>query len=153
MTDSFDTGKFFTTNDGVNLPRNTQYPIIVLEAPTTAAITIFIITYVDLVNKRRQIGIQRAIGITSSAIFLSYLMRAVIYSVVGVILGTLVYTYVVVPIEHANPLRLPAGYVYLTSDTTYTLFIIGVLIIVSLVSATIPTLKTLRIKILDAIWG
>lgn len=32
MTEPFDTGEFFTTQDGINLPRNTQYPIIVLSA-------------------------------------------------------------------------------------------------------------------------
>jgi hypothetical protein len=32
MKQPFDTGDFFTTNDQVELPRNSQYPIIVLEA-------------------------------------------------------------------------------------------------------------------------
>lgn len=32
MTEPFDTGEFFTSQDGINLPRNTQYPIIVLSA-------------------------------------------------------------------------------------------------------------------------
>lgn len=32
MTTKFDTGKYFTTKDGKNLPRNTQYPIVTLSA-------------------------------------------------------------------------------------------------------------------------
>lgn len=32
MTEKFDTGKYFVTKDGVNLPRNSQYPIITLSA-------------------------------------------------------------------------------------------------------------------------
>ena len=41
-----------------------------------AGFTVFILTYIDVTSRRKQIGIQRAIGITSSAITLAYLMRA-----------------------------------------------------------------------------
>ena len=52
-----------------------------------AGITVFIVTYVDVINRRRQIGIQRAIGIKSQSITISYLMRAVFYAIVGLIIG------------------------------------------------------------------
>ncbi len=32
ISEPFDTGKYFVTKDGINLPRNAQYPIIVLAA-------------------------------------------------------------------------------------------------------------------------
>jgi lysyl-tRNA synthetase, class II len=32
MTEKFDTGKYFVTRDGVNLPRNSQFPVITLSA-------------------------------------------------------------------------------------------------------------------------
>ncbi|MCH9631863.1 MAG: hypothetical protein S4CHLAM6_01810 [Chlamydiae bacterium] len=32
LAESFGTGKFFTTADGVDLPRNSQYPIVILKA-------------------------------------------------------------------------------------------------------------------------
>jgi hypothetical protein len=32
LNDTYGTGEFFVTKDGVNLPRNTQYPIIVFAA-------------------------------------------------------------------------------------------------------------------------
>ena len=32
LTDHFDTGKYFLTKDGANLPRNSQYPIVTLAA-------------------------------------------------------------------------------------------------------------------------
>jgi putative ABC transport system permease protein len=41
-----------------------------------AGITVFIVTYIDVANRRRQIGVQRAIGITPWSIILSYLIRA-----------------------------------------------------------------------------
>jgi len=33
--EQFDTGDFFTTKDGVSIPRNSQYPIIVLRAESS----------------------------------------------------------------------------------------------------------------------
>ncbi len=35
MEDDFDTGEFFITKDGVNHPRNSQYPIVVLRADSS----------------------------------------------------------------------------------------------------------------------
>ncbi len=32
MSEKFDTGDFFSTSDGVQYPRNSQYPLIVLSA-------------------------------------------------------------------------------------------------------------------------
>ena len=32
MSEPFDTGKYFLSKDGVNLPRNSQFPIVVLRA-------------------------------------------------------------------------------------------------------------------------
>jgi putative ABC transport system permease protein len=65
-----------------------------------AAITIFIVTYVDLANKRRQIGIERAIGITSASIVISYVIRALLYAIFGILLAALIYVYVVVRINY-----------------------------------------------------
>ena len=56
-----------------------------------AGITIFIVTYVDVINKRRQIGIQRAIGIKNNAIIFSYLLRALCYVIVGLIIARVLF--------------------------------------------------------------
>jgi len=68
-----------------------------------AGITVFIVTYIDLTQKRRQIGIERAIGITPAAISLSYLFRALFYAVIAIILSLLLYNYVVLPLEASHP--------------------------------------------------
>jgi putative ABC transport system permease protein len=118
-----------------------------------AAITIFIVTYVDLVNKRRQIGIERAIGITSASIVLSYIIRAVVYAAFGILAAALIFRYVIVPIEAQHPFHFPFGDVMLAVDvhelTTSALILCGVAII----SAFIPAWQTIRTKIIDAIWS
>jgi len=118
-----------------------------------AGITVFIVTYIDLVNKRRQIGIERAIGITPLAITLSYVMRAVFYALIGVLLSAVLFLYVVVPLEARYPFHFPFGDVALFVD--WALLIKAGLIIfgVAVAGAVLPVLRTLRIRLLDAIWG
>ncbi len=118
-----------------------------------AGITVFIVTYVDVINRRRQIGIQRAIGIKSRSITVSYLIRALFYAIVGLIIGILAFKYIIIPIEARHPFEFPFGPAYLTTKPAYTARMAFVLLVVALVAAFIPVWRVMRIKILDAIWG
>jgi len=118
-----------------------------------AGITVFIVTYVDVINRRRQIGIQRAIGIKSESITMSYLIRALFYAIVGLVVGILVFKYVIIPVEVRHPFEFPFGPAYLLTQPSYTARMALVLLVVSLVAAFIPVWRVMRIKILDAIWG
>ena len=118
-----------------------------------AGITVFIVTYIDVSNRRRQIGIQRAIGITPYSITLSYLMRALFYAIVGIVLAVLAFIYGVLPLQARFPFRFPFGEAYLRIDFSH-MFRIGLILLgVSVVAAFIPVRRVIRIKILDAIWG
>jgi putative ABC transport system permease protein len=118
-----------------------------------AGITVFIVTYVDVINRRRQIGIQRAIGIKSQSITISYLIRALFYAIVGLIIGLLVFKYVIIPVETRHPFEFPFGPAYLLTQPSYSARMAFVLLVVSLAAAFIPVWRVMRIKILDAIWG
>jgi putative ABC transport system permease protein len=118
-----------------------------------AGITVFIVTYVDVINRRRQIGIQRAIGIKSQSITISYLIRALFYAIVGLIIGILVFKYVIIPVEARHPFEFPFGPAYLLTQPSYTARMAFILLAVSLAAAFIPVWRVMRIKILDAIWG
>ncbi|MGD0353906.1 MAG: FtsX-like permease family protein [Dehalococcoidia bacterium] len=118
-----------------------------------AGVTVFIVTYVDVINKRRQIGIQRAIGIKNVAIMFSYLIRALCYVAVGLIGARFLFEYAVMPFEAGHPFIFPFGPVYLALDNGQMIHTAVLLLVVSLVAAFIPVWLTIRIKILDAIWG
>jgi putative ABC transport system permease protein len=118
-----------------------------------AGITVFIVTYVDVVNRRRQIGIQRAIGIKSRSITISYLIRALFYAIIGLIIGIMLFKYVIIPVEARHPFEFPFGPAYLTTQPFYTARMAFILLVVSLAAAFIPVWRVMRIKILDAIWG
>jgi putative ABC transport system permease protein len=118
-----------------------------------AGVTVFIVTYVDVINRRRQIGIQRAIGIKSQSITISYLIRALFYAVVGLIIGILAFKYLIIPVEARHPFEFPFGPAYLLTQPSYTARMAVILLVVSLTAAFIPVWRVMRIKILDAIWG
>ena len=118
-----------------------------------AGITVFIVTYVDVINRRRQIGIQRAIGIKSQSITISYLIRAVFYAVVGLVIGIFLFKYAIIPVEARHPFEFPFGPAYLLTRPSYTARMAAILLVVSLAAAFIPVWRVMRIKILDAIWG
>jgi len=118
-----------------------------------AGITIFIVTYVDVVNRKRQIGILRAIGIKRRPIIYSYLVRAVFYVAIGLILATLLFVYAVIPLEARHPFHFPFGPAFLVIDFPLVARTAILLAAVSLVAAFIPVWLVIRIKILDAVWG
>jgi len=118
-----------------------------------AGITIFIVTYIDVVNRRRQIGIQRAIGITPVSITMAYLFRALFYAGAGVILAALLFTYSVTPLEARYPFHFPFGAVYLVSELPDLARMAVIVLGVSLVASFLPVRGVMRMKIMDAIWG
>jgi putative ABC transport system permease protein len=118
-----------------------------------AGITVFIVTYVDVVNRRRQIGIQRAIGIKPYAITISYIIRAFFYATLGLIAGIILYRYIVIPLENQHPFTFPIGPAYLSMETYLVVRTIVILLLVSLFASFIPVWRVMRKSILDAIWG
>jgi len=127
--------------------------ILQVVALIVAAITIFIITYIDLVSNRKQIGIQRAIGITPSSIVLSYVLRAIIYAVVGTLMAVLIFAFIIRPIEARYPFHFPFGDILLPLDLGYMVRSMFILLGVSVVAAFLPAWRTIKIKIIDAIWS
>lgn len=136
------TTSFYLINDIMNVVNS-----------LVAGITIFIVTYVDVINRRRQIGILRAIGIKSRPIIYSYLLRALFYVVIGLIMAWLLFIYVIIPLEAENPFYFPFGPVFFDADLPLLGSTAIMLSITSLVAAFIPVWLVMRIKILDAIWG
>ncbi len=118
-----------------------------------AAITVFIITYVDLTNRRRQIGIERAIGIRSGAIVGSYVLKSIFTAAIGTVLGSVVFRFALVPLVQRFPFSFPNGPVVLVDDPARTVRTVAILMIVASVAALVPAIQTVRMKILDAIWG
>ncbi|PID30944.1 hypothetical protein CSA80_00495 [Candidatus Saccharibacteria bacterium] len=118
-----------------------------------ASVTIFIVIYVDIINKRRQIGIQRAIGVKPSIIIFSYALLSMFYAFFGVLLGLVLFYGGLVPYFYAYPLDLPIAEVNLSVAPGQIVLRTQVVIFVALVSGIIPAIMASRMKMLDAILG
>jgi ABC-type antimicrobial peptide transport system permease subunit len=97
--------------------------------------------------------VQRAIGITPASITLSYMMRAVFYAVIAIVLAVLLYYFALVPIETVFPFYFPFGAVYLVIGLPDIFMMIGIVLGVSLLASFLPVRGMMRMKIMDAIWG
>jgi putative ABC transport system permease protein len=118
-----------------------------------AAITVFIVTYVDLINRRRIMGIERAIGISSQAITASYGLKAVVFALIGIGLGAGLFFGAAVPLVDRFPFQFPIGPVTLSATVEELRRDALVLVVVSLVGAIAPAWRAVRIHLVRAIWG
>lgn len=118
----------------------------------TAFATIYIIIFINVTNKRKQIGILKAVGIKKRIILGSYVFQSLIYGVTGVILGNVVMQGLLLLLT-MYPLTMPIGDVVpiLTSER-----LIGTsvtLIVASLVAGYFPSRSAANDNILEAIFG
>lgn len=118
-----------------------------------AAITIFIVIYVNVINKRKQIGILKAVGIKEEVIMGSFVIQAFFFAVCGVIIGLLFFFFAVAPYFVAHPLHFPIGNVSLSTSYLTILMNLASFITASLIAGFIPSWMSVRENILDAIWG
>jgi putative ABC transport system permease protein len=118
----------------------------------TAFATIYIIIFINVTNKRKQIGILKAVGIKKEIILGSYVFQSIIYGVVGVIVGNIVMQILLV-ILTMRPLAMPIGDVVpiLTINRLITTSV--TLVFASVVAGYFPSKKAANENILDAIFG
>ena len=117
-----------------------------------AAIAVFIVTYVDLVNKRRTIGIERAIGISGPAITLNYLLKAVVFAVLGILFGAGLFFGAAIPLVRHHPFQFPIGPVTLSVSSAELRSDAIILLAVAVIGALVPAWRAVRIRLLDAVW-
>lgn len=118
-----------------------------------AVIVVLIVTYIDLVSKRRTIGIERAIGISGPAIRIAYVIKAAVFAVIGAALGALLFRFAAAPLVAAYPFSFPVGPVTLSVSGVLMLRDALILIVVAMIGALAPAWRTTRMDLLKAIWG
>ncbi len=118
-----------------------------------AAITIFIVIYIDITNKKRQIGILRAIGIKPWIIRMAYVLQSAVYSFAGVLVGTALFFGIIVPYFQIHPFVLPICDAVLVINPTDYILRAEAIMLVALISGLIPAIFVTRMKILNAILG
>lgn len=118
-----------------------------------AGITIFIVIFISVINKKKQIGILKAIGMNEKIIIKSYIIQALFYAICGVGTGLLITYFAIVPYFEKNPLDFPMGPVSLVAtleDHTINSFS---LIAAAIIAGFIPSYQVTKEDIVKAIWG
>jgi putative ABC transport system permease protein len=126
--------------------------IMTFVALVVAAVVVFIVTYINIINRKKQIGILKAIGIRKQLIVGSYLIQVLFQCVCGVITGIVMLNIIRIGLT-INKIRFPMG--YLTPEIDYGSVAISVVLLclVSLLSGYIPAKQVADEEILDAMRG
>ena len=117
-----------------------------------AVVIVFIVVFINTVNRRRQIGILKAIGIGQGIIINSYVLQVLFITAVGVLVGMVLGAGVTAYLT-AYPLVFPGGPVYPVVEALSILRSIASLFAVSVVAGYIPAWRIVREDILSAIRG
>ena len=118
-----------------------------------AAITLFIVIFINALTKRRQIGILKGIGITSGTILWSYVFQSMFYAFCGSMLGLLATFGWLKPFFDRNPIDFPFSDGILVADVSTTMMRVATLIIVAMLAGFIPAWMVVRRNTLNAILG
>jgi len=118
-----------------------------------AAITIFIIIFVNAITRRRYIGILKGIGIHSSAIEVSYVIQSLFYALCGIVIGSLIIFLILKPFIAAHPINFPFSDGILVATFFGTFIRALILFVATLIAGYIPARIVVKQNTLDAILG
>lgn len=128
--------------------------IVIAVGLIASAVSVGVIVYVNVVHKRRQIGIMKAIGASDSFIFVLFIIEAVLFAIVGVLGGDILGYYGTKYFE-IHPFWEPVTrtlfrarfYPYLLYNASIVSFSITIL------AGIYPAIKARKTNIIKAIWG
>ncbi len=114
-----------------------------------AGLVIFIIIFVDIINRRSQIGIMKAIGVPQTYIMLSYVFRGMFYTFIGMFFGYLIMKYGVISYFTINPIDFPMGWMVPVIKPESLKSSIILFTIAGFIGSFLPTVREVRKKILE----
>lgn len=118
-----------------------------------AAIVMFIVIYINVLSKKRQIGILRAIGVNQNVILVSYLTQALLYAVLGIVFGGLMFGYGIQPYFVSHPIDLPIGLVSLAISPWSINNAVWGILVAAVLAGILPVLNITHQSIIKSIWG
>jgi len=118
-----------------------------------AGVVMFIVIYINVANKKRQIGVMRAIGISRNVVYGSYLIQALFYAILGIVIGGLLFGYGIMPYFKSHPIDMPTGLVSLAVEPQHVRNSVIGLLLAAVLAGTMPVINITRHSIIKAIWG
>lgn len=118
-----------------------------------ASITIFIIIYINAINRRKSIGILKGIGINSTAIEVSYVLQSIFYALLGIFFGAAIVYGILVPFMAVHTINFSFSDGVLVAEYADTAMRAALLVLATVVAGYIPAHLVVRQNTLDAILG
>jgi len=118
-----------------------------------AAITIFIVIFINAITRRKFIGILKGIGISGEAIEISYIFQSLFYAIIGSGIGLVVLYSLLVPGLAAHPIDFPFSDGILVAPLDGTFIRIGLLVLTTVIAGYLPSRMIVRRNTLDSILG
>lgn len=118
-----------------------------------AAITIFIVIFINAITRRKFIGILKGIGISGEAIEISYVFQSLFYAVIGSVIGMIVLYGILVPTVAAHPIDFPFSDGILVAPIGGTAMRMLLLVLTTVIAGYIPSRMIVRRNTLDSILG
>jgi ABC-type lipoprotein release transport system permease subunit len=120
---------------------------------SVAAITVFIVIFINAITRRKYIGIMKAIGADGKTLELSYIFQALVYAIIGSIIGLALVYGLLIPYIDANPIDFPFSDGILVAPALLTTIRVLILIVVTALAGYIPSRIIIRKNTLDSILG
>ena len=118
-----------------------------------AIITLSIVIFINALNRRRQIGIMKGIGIAEWSIEFSYILQSIFYAAIGSGIGLIITYSVMVPAFQAHPIDFPFSDGILVADYSSTAIKLVLLILFSVIAGYLPARMIVKKNTLNAILG
>jgi putative ABC transport system permease protein len=117
------------------------------------ASVVFIVIFINIVTRKKHIGILKAIGVHENIIIGSYILQICFYALSGCLIGTGFMYLLIIPYFLKHPLPMGFGDVSLLLKTPDLISTVVSIFIISLIAGLIPAWQVSKEKILKAIWG
>ncbi|HWR24846.1 MAG TPA: FtsX-like permease family protein [Methanosarcina sp.] len=117
------------------------------------AALILIIVYINVLNRKKEIGILKAVGITPRSIVLSYALLSMFYVSLGILAGLVLYFSLMFYFQ-AHPVTFyETMQIRPLIDPMLLIQSIFTMLTLSVIAGTLPAWSVARESILKAIWG
>ncbi|MST04334.1 MAG: FtsX-like permease family protein [Candidatus Pacebacteria bacterium] len=118
-----------------------------------AAITIFIVIFINAITRRKYIGILKGIGVNARAIEIAYVFQSIFYALVGTIFGSILIFGFLKPYVDAHPINFPFSDGIIVATLSGTMMRVLVLFIATLIAGFLPARIVINRNTLDSILG